>query len=148
MRLRENLNFRLRNITLLGTGIALLAVARAQNFSYQQDPTWQPPHGAIARANPLANNNDAVGGGRKLFIRECSECHGQEGSGRKHAADLLQPEVQKQTDGALFWKITNGNARHGMPSFGRLPERQRWQLVLYLRQLQLSASATSPAGRQ
>lgn len=148
MRLRESLNFRLRNSSLLGAGIVLVAVAMAQNLSYQQDPTWQPPQAAIARANPLASDNDAVGGGRKLFIRECSECHGQEGSGRKHAADLLLPEVQKQTDGALFWKITNGNARHGMPSFGRLPERQRWQLVLYLRQLQLSASATSPAGRQ
>ena len=134
--------------TLLGAGIVLGAVVMAQNLSYQQDSTWQPPQAAIARANPLTSNADAVGGGRKLFLRECSECHGQEGSGRKHAADLLLPEVQKQTDGALYWRMTNGNARHGMPSFGRLPELQRWQLVLYLRQLQLSASATSPRPKQ
>jgi mono/diheme cytochrome c family protein len=142
------LKFVFGSMTLLGAGVILAAVAMAQNLSYQQDSTWQPPKAAILRANPLANNSDAVGGGRKLFLRECFECHGQEGSGRKHAADLLLPEVRKQTDGALFWKITNGNARHGMPSFGRLPERQRWQLVLYLRQLQLSASAASPASRE
>jgi len=55
---------------------------------------------------------------------------------RKHAADLQLPVVQSQSDGALFWKITNGNPDRGMPSFSRLPELQRWQLVLYLRTLQ------------
>ena len=148
MRSEASWKFRFRKISLLGAAIVLAAVAVAQNLSYEQDRTWQPPQTAIVRTNPLANNSEAVGGGRKLFLRECSECHGQEGSGRKRAADLLLPEVQKQTDGALFWKITNGNARHGMPSFSRLPEQQRWQLILYLRQLQLSASAASPARRQ
>jgi hypothetical protein len=45
------------------------------------------------------------------------------------------PVVQSQSDGALFWKITNGNPDRGMPSFSRLPELQRWQLVLYIRSL-------------
>ncbi len=45
------------------------------------------------------------------------------------------PKVQEQSDGALFWKITNGNPDRGMPSFSQLPELQRWQLVLYLRKL-------------
>ncbi|HZR28068.1 MAG TPA: c-type cytochrome [Terriglobales bacterium] len=126
----------------------LAAIAAGQNLTYRQDPNWQPPQAAAARSNPLAQNSGAAGGGRKLFLRECSECHGQEGSGRKRAADLLLPQVQKQSDGALFWKITNGNDRHGMPSFSRLPELQRWQLVLYLRQLPVSASTASPAQRE
>ena len=122
--------------------IALFAgIALGQNLGYQQDPDWQPPQAATDRPNPLAGKADAVGGGRKLFLRECSECHGSEGSGRKKSADLVLPQVQKQSDGALFWKITNGNAHHGMPPFGRLPELQRWQLVLFLRQLPLSAAS-------
>lgn len=148
MTFRNSLNSNLQKVVLLCGGVALGAVAVGQNLTYQQDRDWQPPQAATVRVNPLANNPDAVGGGKKLFLRECSECHGQEGSGRKHAADLLLPEVQKQTDGALFWKITNGNARKGMPSFDRLPEQQRWQLVLFLRQLPLSASATSPRPKQ
>jgi mono/diheme cytochrome c family protein len=78
-----------------------------------------------------------VAGGRKLFTRSCAECHGPEGAGieKKHSADLQLPEVQNQSDGTLFWKITNGNARHGMPSFSKLPELERWQLVLYIRTL-------------
>lgn len=142
------MKFGFGSIALLSAGLLLAAIAAAQNLTYRQDPNWQPPQPAIVRLNPLAHNTEAVGGGRKLFLRECSECHGQEGSGRKRAADLLLPEVQKQSDGALFWKITNGNARHGMPSFGRLPEQQRWQLVLFLRQLPLSASTASPPHRQ
>ncbi len=57
------------------------------------------------------------------------------GSIKKHAADLQLPVVQEQSDGALFWKITNGNPDRGIPSFSKLPEPQRWQLVLYLRTL-------------
>src|ERR671935_16818 len=70
---------------------------------------------------------------RKLFMRHCAECHGNDASGRKQAADLQLPVVQDQTDGALFWKITNGNRARRMPSFSRLPELQRWQIVLFLR---------------
>ena len=36
-------------------------------------------------------------------------------------------------DGTLFWKVSSGNARQGMPPFSYLPEAQRWQLVLWLR---------------
>ena len=54
---------------------------------------------------------------------------------KKHSADLQLPVVQEQSDGVLFWKITNGNARKGMPSFSKLPELQRWQIVLYIRTL-------------
>jgi len=109
----------------------------AQNVSYQQDPKWQAPAEALARANPLAQKPEATAGGKKLFQRNCVECHGATGTGleKKRAADLQLTAVQQQTDGALFWKITNGNTDRGMPSFSRLPELQRWQLVLYLRTL-------------
>ena len=41
----------------------------------------------------------------------------------------------RKTDGTLFWKVTNGNPDRGMPSFSKLPELQRWQIVLFLRTL-------------
>jgi len=109
----------------------------AQNVSYQQDPKWQAPAEALARPNPLAQKPEATAGGKKLFQRNCVECHGATGTGleKKRAADLQLTAVQQQTDGALFWKITNGNTDRGMPSFSRLPELQRWQLVLFLRTL-------------
>jgi mono/diheme cytochrome c family protein len=124
-------------------GFALGTSALCQNPEYQQDPKWQAPPEAASRPNPLANRPETSAGGQKLFRRNCVECHGADGSGlaRKHAADLQLSSVQQQSDGALFWKITNGNPDHGMPSFSKLPELQRWQLVLYLRTLKPADSA-------
>jgi mono/diheme cytochrome c family protein len=107
----------------------------AQNIQYRPDPSWRPPDTAAARANPLARSPELAAGGRKLFQRHCAQCHGAQGQGLKNAADLQLPVVQQQGDGALFWKITNGNPRRAMPSFSGLPELQRWQIVLYLRTL-------------
>ena len=115
----------------------LLSIMLAQNTEYQPDPNWRAPQDAALKANPLARKPEAASGGRKLFLRNCTECHGQDGSGliEKHAADLQLPVVQNQSDGALFWKVTNGNPDRGMPSFSKLPEPQRWQLVLFIRTL-------------
>jgi len=109
----------------------------AQNYAYKPDPHWRAPDSAVSKPNPLASRPEAMAGGKKLFLRNCVECHGQEGTGilKKHAADLQLPAVQAQTDGILFWKITNGNPDRGMPSFSKLPELQRWQIILFLRTL-------------
>lgn len=120
-------------IVLLGSGV--LAMLWAQSVAYRPDEGWQAPRAAAGRSNPLPATTEIVGGGRKLFLRHCAECHRSDGQGGKKAADLLLPVVQAQSDGALFWKISNGNPRRGMPAWGRLPEAQRWQLVLYLRAL-------------
>ena len=124
-----------RRLILILTVLAAISTATAQNTAYQQDPGWKPPADAASKPNPLHDRPDAVAGGQKLYRRHCAECHGPMGEGLKKAADFRLPAVQQQTDGTLFWKIKNGNPDRGMPSFSRLPELQRWQIVLYLRQL-------------
>jgi mono/diheme cytochrome c family protein len=121
----------------------LVASSLGQNPGYHQDPAWHAPAEAASRQNPLASKPETAAGGRKLFLRDCVECHSKDGAGmqKKHSADLQLPIVQQQSDGTLFWKITNGNLSHGMPSFSRLPELQRWQIVLYLRTLKPSSSS-------
>ncbi len=119
------------------------ALVAAQNAAYQPDPSWQAPPAAAAKPNPLAGSPELAAGGRKLFQRNCASCHGLEGQGLKKAADLRLPVVQQQSDGALFWKITNGNTRRGMPGFSGLPEEQRWQIVLFLRTLPPQQAPTS-----
>ncbi len=37
--------------------------------------------------------------------------------------------------GVLFWFLKNGNLKEGMPSWSRLPDQRRWQLVTYLQTL-------------
>ena len=110
---------------------ASLSVGAAQ--VRQDDRTWTAPAEAARRPNPLANRPETAGGGRKLFHERCATCHGHDAEGTRKGPDLTAPDVQAQTDGALFWKITQGNTRTGMPTFSFLPESQRWQLVLHLR---------------
>ena len=120
-------------------------LAHSQSTAYHQDPKWQAPSEAAAKPNPLRDHPDAAAGGQKLFRRHCAECHGDEGRGLKKAADFHLPAVQQQTDGTLFWKITNGNPDRGMPSFSRLSELQCWQIVLHLRML---ASPSAEVGKE
>jgi len=134
-------------VSKIGAGSMLAAFLAAscfaQNPNYQPDPEWRAPTQAQARENPLAARPELAAGGRKLFVRNCAECHGRDGAGLEkiHSADLQLPVVQQESDGALFWKITNGNARRGMPSFSKIPELQRWQIVLYLRTLKNQAGS-------
>ena len=120
--------------------IALALAAAAQSI----DPTWKAPPQTASRKNPLKPSADLIAGGRKIFLRECAQCHGDQGEGgkRKHAPDLTSPATQELSDGELFWMITNGNPRHDMPPWSRLPEGQRWQLVLFLRTLAAPSTAT------
>ena len=93
------------------------------------------PQKAVDRQNPLANDADALAGGQKLFDLHCTECHGATGEGAKKGPSLRAAEVQQATPGAIFWVLTNGVVRHGMPVWSKLPEPQRWQLVAYIKSL-------------
>ena len=124
-------------ILTAGCVLVVLTMVLGQNMLYWPDPGWHAPEAVAAKPNPLAEKPWAAAGGRKLFLRNCAECHDKDGDGlaKKHSADLQLAVVQQQSDGTLFWKITNGNTGRGMPSFSKLPELERWQLVLYLRTL-------------
>ncbi len=93
------------------------------------------PEKAGNRKNPLQNNPDAVAAGGILFEQHCAECHGDAAQGGKKGPSLRVAEVQSTTPGAIFWVLTNGVVRKGMPVWSKLPEPQRWQLVRYIQSL-------------
>ncbi|MGB7844283.1 MAG: c-type cytochrome [Candidatus Acidiferrum sp.] len=96
-----------------------------------------------AKENPLARDPEATAAGGVLFEEHCQECHGKEALGGKKAPSLRVPEVQQATPGALYYILSNGVVRKGMPVWSKLPEPQRWQLVSYLKSLGV-ASAEAP----
>ena len=136
----------MRSFLTIATLSMLLAggALSAQNAGSPSDKNWTAPPDAVARQNPKSGNADAVTAGQKVFLRSCAECHGEDGTGLQEGVSNLQsPDVQKQSDGALFWKVTTGNVKKGMPAFGKLEETDRWNVVSYLRTLK---PAGSPAG--
>ncbi len=93
------------------------------------------PEKARAKSNPLESDPEAALAGRILFERHCGECHGAAAEGGHHGPSLRVVEVQNATPGAIFWILTNGVVRHGMPVWSKLPEPQRWQLVSFIKSL-------------
>jgi mono/diheme cytochrome c family protein len=105
------------------------------------------PAVASSWKNPYAGDTGALLAGKKLFERHCAGCHGQDGRGRDKAPDLRSPVIQSASEGTLFWFLKNGNLKEGMPSWSRLPDPQKWQLVSYLKNLQTTRKDT-PGLRQ
>jgi mono/diheme cytochrome c family protein len=95
-----------------------------------------------AKANPLVKDKEAVPAGKVLFEEHCAECHGGNALGTRKAPSLRAGEVQSAPPGAVFWILTNGVVRKGMPVWSKLPEPQRWQLVTYVQSLGPAAAAT------
>lgn len=87
------------------------------------------------RSNPFDSDSRAIAAGAKLFHQNCAACHGSEASGRDKKPDLHSDRIRKASAGELEWLLTNGSLRNGMPSWSRLPEPQRWQIVAYLKSL-------------
>jgi mono/diheme cytochrome c family protein len=133
-------------VAVLGVLLALtssVALARKARPSKPFEQLANVPEDARARVNPFANDADAVAAGRKLYERHCAGCHGAFGENGRKGPSLRGTEVQNATAGDLFWVITNGNVRAGMPVWSKLPDAQRWQITTYLRSLG-AASEISP----
>lgn len=96
------------------------------------------PEKARAKRNPFEKDAEAVAAGRILFEQRCAECHGDNAAGSKKGPSLRAPEIQNAEPGAIFWILTNGVIRKGMPVWSKLPEPQRWQLVSFIKSLGLN----------
>ena len=125
----------------VGISAAQSEAAKPANSVYAE--LAKAPKKAIDRRNPLERDPEAAQGGAKLFELHCAECHGVTAEGGKKGPSLRAPEVQQATPGTLFWLLTNGVVRRGMPVWSKLPEPQRWQLVSYIKSL--GPASTQPA---
>ena len=124
--------------------IAALVVSAAcfgGNAFAQTPPPWVAPEAEKVKKNPLPSDKKFVEQGSKLAQVNCVACHGAKGKGDGAAAVALNPKpadwtskrVQDESDGELFWKISNG--RGAMPPWKHLPEQDRWALIRYIRSL-------------
>lgn len=126
----------LRGLGLATVGAALIATSAVTAVWAQGD--WKAPADAKAMKNPEKGSEL----GKKSVETNCVSCHGAGGKGDGPAAAALNPKpanwtadkIKKETDGELFWKISNG--RGPMPPWKHLPEKERWQIVNHIRSLQ------------
>jgi len=119
-----------------------LPLLLASPDSNAQTSKWAAPGEADNVKNPLAGNTETLQYAKVIYATYCGPCHGSKGKGDGVAAAGLQTKpadhssdnVQKQTDGALFWMISEG--RNPMPAYkSTQTENQRWELVNFIRTL-------------
>jgi len=91
----------------------------------------EAPEKARMKKNPFEGDTQAVAAGGKLFEQHCAECHGRKAGGARQGPSLQREEVRQATPGALFWVLSNGVVRHGMPVWSKLPEPERWQIAAF-----------------
>jgi len=120
---------------LVAIGIMLMA-----GLAWAGVAEWKAPASVKATKNPVEKAT-GVKLGEALFRENCVICHGKTGKGDGEAAAAMKPRpkslidrsVQAQTDGELFWKISEG--REAMPGWKSISEKERWSLVHHIRAL-------------
>jgi mono/diheme cytochrome c family protein len=132
---------RVAGLTLATILLLLYASVGFQGGVAQAQAPWAAPEAEKAKKNPLPADKKSVEQGEKVAKVNCTSCHGNKGKGDGPAAVALNPKpadwtskrVQGESDGEIFWKITNG--RGAMPAWRHLPESDRWAVVRYIRTL-------------
>jgi hypothetical protein len=97
------------------------------------------PRGLI---NPLTMSREVLDRGRKSYLYYCVHCHGPRLDGKATVGQsfyplptfLLDPRVQSQSDGELFYKISLG-AKRQPPLHATMAAEDRWAVIHYLRAL-------------
>lgn len=138
-------------------------VARGQD-RLNENLYYGTQNGTLVTGNPLFTTKVSaqdklalIERGQERYQVYCQPCHGLAGYGdgmivkRGFAAppSYHQPRLRKVTDGYIFDVITNGYG--SMYSYGsRVPPRDRWAIVAYVRTLQRSQNAQAgdvPTGK-
>ncbi|HVS91273.1 MAG TPA: cytochrome c [Mucilaginibacter sp.] len=131
-----------RNLILAASVLAVSILSFAFT-SIQQSKPWPVPEKNAKMANPVKADKESISAGKALWNMHCSSCHGKTGLGdgskaaqlKTQPQDLTTAALQSQSDGSLFYKISEG--RDDMPSFKKKIADQEdiWNLVNYMRTL-------------
>lgn len=123
----------------LMSGVLLISAA----YTLVQPKPWPVPEKAAKTVNPVKAGKESIDAGKSLWIQHCASCHGKKGLGdgtkaaqlKTQPQDLTTESAQAQSDGSLFYKISEG--REDMPSFKKkIPEAEDiWNVVNYMRTL-------------
>ena len=131
---------RMRNTGFVCVAVWLTALAAVGTGARQA-----PAADAKKLVNPVKATPESVASGEQLYKKYCSFCHNPDGKGHgpmapkgTNPSDLTDPKWDNgSTDGEIFAAIRNGvGPKFDMkPYKDRIPERDIWNLVNYLRSL-------------
>lgn len=104
-----------------------------------------PEEFGIMERTPILPSEESLQQGEKLFLQNCSVCHGEKGDGKGSAATALETPPANFLDkkhsamygpGEKYWIVSNGSGKTGMPAFSQLSSVERWHLVNFILNIQ------------
>lgn len=141
-------------VSFIAIAVFLLAVWATRGVGEQNQRLVFRPYdvGEVDFGTPVPATPENIKAGEKLYMANCSRCHGLEGKGDGPIAYVMSPmprdftrgvykfrstpSGQLPTDQDLYKTITLGMPGSGMPPWkGKLTQTERWQLVHYLKTL-------------
>ena len=104
-------------------GVVMFALF--QSFITAQEDPWKVPEKYQNLKNPVTADEASITSGKELYSEYCVSCHGKDGTGSGQRATKLNTppanftseSFQKQSDGALLYKIYSGHK--DMPGFNK-----------------------------
>ena len=122
---------------------AVLAFEEASLVPMQNG--WILPEDAATKKNPLTIDDKTLANGKSVYKSKCEKCHGPGGLGDGPDAEPDGPEEMNLTlakradrnpDGVVFYKVSNGRKKPKMPAFKEeLSEEQIWAVVAHVQSL-------------
>lgn len=133
--------FALFIVAVLAVGLWVSGIpASAQ--SHDTHDHSHAPASAKKLKNPLTATEANINSGRGLYNKNCASCHGEDGKSNTDIAAGLKVKpadltgLHGRTDGEIYWVITNGIKKSGMPGFStKAKVNERWQMTLYVKHL-------------
>lgn len=129
------------SIATIAVGVAATTIP-LRTFADPAADEWKAPARAARKKNPIPADADSLAAGKVVYTAQCAACHGPAGKGDGPSAkdlnpkprNLSDPAIQAQSDGSLFWKITEG--KKPMPTFEKLiSDNDRWNVINLVRTL-------------
>ena len=129
-------------------GLCVFTIGRVKAQEAPPPVPWVAPDDAKKVKNPFPPTPETLADAEPLFTDNCVLCHGEKGMGDGPGAKTIKIKpanftdakmMAAETDGSLFWKMSNG--RGPMPSWkDTLTDKERWELVGFIRKLTKDAA--------
>jgi len=134
------------SVPVQGTAVA------GYQISYQPLPQVIDSFTPIPNPHPVTEAS--LANGKKQYQINCAVCHGAAGDGNGglkkvnpaygYSPSLMTESARGRSDGYIYGMLRNG--RGIMPSYNRIEEPDRWDVVNYVRALQQGTADTSSIG--
>ena len=112
-----------------------LAVAVIPSLLAQNKNFHDAPASAKRLKDPYTADQQVLSTGHELFHHYCARCHGENAEGSGNIPSLVDGAMETVSPGEVFWFVTKGSPQNGMPSWAKVPRKERWEMVTYVKSL-------------